>query len=178
MHRRNIGVSGELQPCGGTFVPGTAAFTGHSRGMTDNITKDRVVVGVDGSRPSVAALRYAARIATAFQAPLEAVTIWSPPAFTDPYLVVEWTPEQDAEQVLDAAIADAFGDSPPERLTRTVLPGPAARTLIGLSRHCDTLVLGSRGHGGFVGMLLGSVSSACAAHAHCPVLIVRSGADD
>ncbi len=145
--------------------------------MTENRDNDRVVVGVDGSKPSLAALRYAARIAAAFGAPLEAVTVWSYPAFSDPYVVVEWTPERDAEIVLDAAIKAAFGDSPPEGLIRTVLPGPAARTLIGLSRHCDTLVLGSRGHGGFVGMMLGSVSAACAAHAHCPVLIVRSGAD-
>lgn len=145
--------------------------------MTENRDKDRVIVGVDGSKPSIAALRYAARMAAAFDAPLEAVTTWAYPAFSEPYVLVEWAPEEDAKAVLDAAITQAFGDAAPENLTRTVLPGPAAKTLIGLSRHCNTLVLGSHGHGGFVGMVIGSVSAACAAHAHCPVVIVRSDMD-
>ncbi|WP_343048836.1 universal stress protein [Microbacterium immunditiarum] len=54
-----------------------------------------------------------------------------------------------------------------------MLTGPAARTLIELSKSCGMLVLGSRGLGGFAGMLLGSVSAACVEHAHCPVFVVR-----
>lgn len=145
--------------------------------MTENIDTNRVVVAVDGSASSIAALRYAARLAPALDAGLEAVTIWAHPAFSEPVVLVEWEPERDAAEVLDAAIRSAFGDSPPEGLVRTVLPGPAARTLIGLSRHCRMLVLGTRGHGGFTGLLLGSVSSACAHHAQCPVLIMHSGPD-
>lgn len=135
---------------------------------------DRIVVGVDGSASSIAALRYAARIATALGAPLEAVTTWTYPPFADAYLIADWSPQQDAEQILDAAIGEAFDDSPPAGLTRTVLSGPTARTLIAVSETSGMLVLGSRGHGGFAGLLLGSVSAACAEHAHCPVLVVHT----
>jgi nucleotide-binding universal stress UspA family protein len=59
------------------------------------------------------------------------------------------------------------------RLSTKTLHGPPARTLIEESRNAFMLVLGSRGHGGFAGLLLGSVSTACAQHAHCPVLIMH-----
>lgn len=134
---------------------------------------NRIIVGVDGSPSSIAALKYAARLASALHAPLEAVTTWTYPPVTGAELVIEWQPEQDAQQILDASVADAFGDAPPEGLTRTVLPGSPARTLIDASETSGMLVLGSRGRGGFAGLLLGSVSAACAQHAHCPVLIVR-----
>jgi nucleotide-binding universal stress UspA family protein len=134
---------------------------------------DRVIVGVDGSKPSVAALRYAARIAEAFDAPIEAVTAWTYPPFAGPALMADWSPEVDAAAVLDDAIGEAFGDSPPEELTRSVIVGPAARALIERGDGCAMLVLGSRGRGGFAGMLLGSVSAACAAHAKCTVVIVH-----
>jgi nucleotide-binding universal stress UspA family protein len=78
--------------------------------------------------------------------------------------------------VLDGAIEIAFGGNPPE-LTRTVLTGAPARTLIHASKNASMLVLGSRGHGGFVGLLLGSVSAACAEHADCAVLVVRAQED-
>lgn len=139
----------------------------------ENTHSDRIVVGVDGSESSVAALRYAAHLATALDKPLHVVTTWTAPPI-EPYLAIEWSPEEFAGEVLDGAIAEAFGDAPPHGLTRAVLLGSAARTLIGLSDTSSMLVLGSRGHGGFVGLLLGSVSAACAEHAHCPVLIVHS----
>lgn len=134
---------------------------------------DRVLVGVDGSSSSIDALRYGARMAEVFDAPLEVVTTWSFPPYASPYIADSWSPEEDAKVVLDEAIASAFGASPPP-LRRTILAGLPARILIEESRHCGLLVLGSRGRGGFVGMLLGSVSSACAEHAHCPVLIVHN----
>lgn len=138
---------------------------------------DRIVVGVDGSAASIAALRYGARIADALDAPLEAVTTWTYPPIMDSYTIAGWSPEDDAEKLLDAAIADAFASDPPADLVRSVLAGPAAPTLIDVSRRAGMLVLGNRGHGGFVGLLLGSVSTACAAHAKCPVLIVHAHAD-
>lgn len=138
----------------------------------EHTQSDRIIVGVDGSASSVDALRQAARIAAAFDKPLEVVTTWTAPP-VDPYVAIEWSPEEDAEVILDDTIRRAFGEAPPEGLISRTLLGPAARTLIGLSENCFMLVLGSRGHGGFVGMLLGSVSAACAEHAHCPVLIVH-----
>lgn len=138
----------------------------------DAIEEDRVLVGVDGSASSIAALRYAARIADVFDAPLEAVTIWRHPTLADAYLVADWSPEDDTRAILDGAMEDAFGSEPPD-LVRTVLPGAPARTLVELSNRAGLLVLGSRGHGGFAGLVLGSVSAACAAHAKCPVLIVH-----
>ncbi|MGN6220844.1 MAG: universal stress protein [Microbacterium sp.] len=141
--------------------------------MEANTDADRIVVGVDGSDSSIAALRYAARLADAFDAPLEAVTTWMYPAFADPVLIAQWPLEQTAADMLDDAVVRAFGDSVPEGITRTVLAGPAARRLTELSRSCSMLVVGSRGRGGFTGLLLGSVSAACAEHAACPVVVVH-----
>lgn len=141
--------------------------------MDTSIDSDRILVGVDGSDSSITALRYAARIAAAFDAPLEAVITWTYPPFSEPAYIADWSPELDAKEVLDGAIEIAFGGNAPE-ITRTVMVGSPARTLIRLSETASMLVLGSRGHGGFVGLLLGSVSAACAEHAHCPVLVVRT----
>ncbi|MFF5626170.1 universal stress protein [Microbacterium sp. NPDC012755] len=141
--------------------------------MEQHTSADRIVVGVDGSESSVEALRYAAPLAEVLNAPLEAVITWTYPPFTPADLLAEWHPEQDAEQILADAVTAAFGEEPPSGLTRTVLQGPPAATLIDVSETSGMLVLGSRGHGGFVGLLLGSVSAACAEHAHCPVLIVH-----
>lgn len=140
---------------------------------TEYNDEHRIVVGVDGSDSSIAALRYAASLAAVLDSPVEAVMAWSHPVYVEPYLLREWSARDSAIEELDRATYSAFGDSPPQRLTKTVLEGPPARRLIEISKNSAMLVLGSRGHGGFVGMLLGSVSSACAHHAHCPVLIVR-----
>lgn len=145
--------------------------------MDGQIDSDRILVGVDGSPSSIEALRYAARIATAFDAPLEAVTMWVYPEYSEYTMGVEWATERDATEILDQAVRTAFGASPPLGLTTTVVSGPVAGTLIDLSRTAALLVLGSRGLGGFAGLLLGSVGAACTAHAHCPVLIVRGERD-
>lgn len=154
------------------MVPDGGSGTAHTGSLTGTRTQ-HIIVGVDGSEPSVRALKYASTLATALDASLEAVATWAPPPL-DPMAMIEWSPQDTAEEVLDGAIHDAFGGHPPAGLERTVAPGPPARTLIELSDRCDMLILGSRGHGGFAGMLLGSVSAACAAHAHCPVVIVHA----
>ena len=88
-----------------TFVPIGPDPAGDSGDMNDeNADADRVIVGVDGSASSIAALRYAARIADALGAPLEAITTWSSPPFADTYLVPSWSPKADARSVLDAAV--------------------------------------------------------------------------
>ncbi len=142
--------------------------------MTENSKSDRIIVGVDGSDSSIHALRQAARLATALDVPLEAIAVWEYPAPAEYYPVTDWSPEADAKEILTTAVEQAFDDSPPPRLTTAALRGTAARVLIEQSRDAGMLVLGSRGHGGFVGMLLGSVSAASARHAHCPVLIVHT----
>lgn len=142
--------------------------------MTENINAARIIVGVDGSDSSLMALRRGAQIATALDAPLEAITTWEYPVTLDGYYPIDWSPEGDAEKTLADATAQAFQGSPPPGFTQTVIEGPTARVLIEQSAHASMLVLGSRGHGGFVGLLLGSVSATCAAHAHCPVLIMHT----
>jgi nucleotide-binding universal stress UspA family protein len=146
--------------------------------MTEHDTSSRILVGVDGSASSIDALRHGAEIAAAFDAPLEALITWHLPVTPDATtLLSSWSPHDDAEQVLAQAVEAAFGGTPPASFSATVRQGPAAATLIEESADAGMLVLGSRGHGGFVGMLLGSVSSQCAAHAHCPVLIMHGATD-
>lgn len=133
-----------------------------------------IVVGVDGSSSSIAALRKAAEFALMMNVPLEAVTAWQFPVTYDAsFPTGDWSPEGDAEDVLTDAIERAFPDGRPEGLRTSIRPGPVAASLIDLSDHASMLVLGSRGRGGFVGLLLGSVSATCAQHARCPVLIMH-----
>jgi nucleotide-binding universal stress UspA family protein len=68
-----------------------------------------------------------------------------------------------------AAVADDVGGV---KVTSRCVVGPAAATLIDASQHADLLVVGRRGHGGFVSLVMGSVAQQVAAHAHCPVVIV------
>ncbi len=134
----------------------------------------RIVVGVDGSDHSVAALRQAARMAKLLDARVEAVTTWHYPVAMSPYtMTAEPSFEELARQTLDEALADAYDGEWPAGLTTVVKYGQPAQVLIDRSDGAEMLVVGSRGRGGFAGLLLGSVSSECAAHAKCPVLIVR-----
>jgi nucleotide-binding universal stress UspA family protein len=137
-------------------------------------TDRRIVVGVDGSRHSVEALRWGAYQASALGARLEAVTAWEyPPSFGWAAVPSGWDPVKDMEKVLQDAVREAFGDQLPSGLDLQVREGGAARVLIEASRAATMLVVGSRGHGGFAGMLLGSVSANVAEHSSCPVLIIH-----
>jgi len=143
--------------------------------MTDSPNPSRILVGVDGSESSIEALRQAAKIASAFNAPVEAIITWEYPSMAGGYYAItDWSPEEDAQTILAQTVEKAFGDTPPVDVGTKVLRGGAARVLIEESKQAGMLVLGSRGHGGFAGLLLGSVSAACAAHADCPVLITHS----
>ena len=141
--------------------------------MTETTSPDRIVVGVDGSPRSLAALRRGAQLGAALSMPLEAVLTWDYPAMMDTYYTADWSFEEDATKRLTAAVEAAFDGTPPDGLRQSVLQGPAARLLIERSKGAFMLVIGSRGHGGFVGLLLGSVSSVCATHAQCPVLVMH-----
>lgn len=138
----------------------------------------RIVVGVDGSEFSTTALRLAGRMAASLDAPLEVVTcLGTSDFFLASHLPDERTAtttelEETAKRLVDQALERAFGNSLPERLTRSVKFGPPAKVLVNESRDAQLLVVGRRGQGGFLAQVMGSVSGACAAHAHCPVLIV------
>lgn len=132
-----------------------------------------VVVGVDGSDSSLDALRYGARIASALGAPLRAVTAWDYPPAVDVYTNPDWKPGAEAGATLETSIKMVFAIDPPVDMTAVIIAGPPAASLIDESRNAEMLVLGSRGRGGFASLVLGSVSSTCVAHAHCPVLVVR-----
>lgn len=142
--------------------------------MTDNGTK-RIVVGVDGSAPSKDALRWAVNQAQVTGAVVEAVGAWHVPA-TDGWarmldLVEDLT--KASERTLADAVIEVAGDSCPVIIEQRVLEGQPAQVLLAAARNADLLVVGSRGHGGVVGALLGSVSQYCVHHAPCPVVVVR-----
>lgn len=136
-----------------------------------------VVVGVDGSDESIAALRSARRLANMLDAPLEILWGWQLPplAYAGYPAVVDWSPSDDARRALDRLVGEEFGAEPPEWLRASVMAGSPAKILLDASQHARLLVVGGRGHGGFTGLLLGSVSEACARHAQCSVLVVRRG---
>lgn len=140
----------------------------------------RIVVGVDGSDQSKLALRWAAHLAQLNAADLDAVMVWDYPATLGwsaalSYTSETWNPQADAEKLLAATIAEVYGSERPAGLRLMVQEGYCAKVLLERSEGALMLVVGSRGHGGFAGMLLGSVSANCAEHASCPVLVVHGG---
>jgi nucleotide-binding universal stress UspA family protein len=138
----------------------------------------RIVVGVDGSPESRAALRWATAEAKLRGAALEAVYVWEMPLIAGrdapPLMVPVEELRDDAASMLASVLAE---EAPDVGITQTVVEGNAADALVDLSDGADMLVVGSRGHGGFAGLLLGSVSSQCSHHAGCPLVIIRPGAD-
>lgn len=141
--------------------------------MVDTTAPKRIVVGVDGSDCSLAALGWAARLGVATGATIDAVTAWHYPTYMMGG-VDDYRPDRDAERIVADAVALAFGSDIPFGLTQRSEQGMPARVLLGAARGAEMLIVGSRGHGGFAGLLLGSVSSQCAEHARCPVLVVHS----
>jgi nucleotide-binding universal stress UspA family protein len=82
--------------------------------------------------------------------------------------------EERAGQILDEALRTAFGDETPSNVVPNLVRGHPRESLIEASRDADMILVGRRGHGGFGSLLLGSVSPALVAHAHCPVLVVHT----
>ncbi|GAB7039055.1 MULTISPECIES: universal stress protein [Catenuloplanes] len=129
-----------------------------------------VAVGLDGSPASRIALRFAARAAVSRGVPLHAVRVWTPPSPL-------WEPsgfDAAAVQAAETAALDKdLVDCPSTRITAEVVAGNPAGVLLAAARHAQLVVVGTRGHGGFTGMLLGSVSQHLLHHAPCPVAVVR-----
>lgn len=133
-----------------------------------------VLVGVDGSPCSLLALRYAFEQAAARGARLHVVRAWAPPP-------PEWTPlTHDAAAITSAEQADVeellagWREKYPEvEVGVEVVADTAAHALVKGSRYAQLVVVGSRGRGGFRGLLLGSVSQQLLHHSDCPVAVVR-----
>lgn len=135
----------------------------------------RIVVGVDGSESSKAALRWAAKLSPSIGGTIEAVVAWEYPMMLgwEGGIPDWWRPDDDAKKILEETLEEVFGKTPPKGLVGSVRQGHPTTILLDASKGAQMLIVGSRGHGGFVGLLLGSVSSACAEHATCPVLVVH-----
>lgn len=137
-----------------------------------------IVVGVDGSRASRAALTWAAAEAADHQANLMVLSVWEhallPPVGIGsvPSGDVPNESQQAADDLL-GIIKEELGENPPVVAQPVVKEGHPAQVLIEQSATADLLVVGTRGHGGFAGLVIGSVSQHVAAYAQCPVTIVR-----
>ena len=137
-------------------------------------TSPYIVVGVDGSEQSIAALRFARKLAPPFGAVIQAVSTWDYPAEYAGYVPMGSDNfEKITQKHLDTAVQTAFGEDPPEGLEKKVIFSHPSKGLVKAAEGAVMLVLGRRGHGTFRGLLMGSVSGACVAHAKCPVLVVE-----
>ena len=136
-----------------------------------------VVVGVDGSPASVSAVDYAFDQASRWGLPLVAVHAWELPSLFGP--VPPWMPEEVEEMrmaekaLLSESLAGHMERYPDVNVTSMVHRGGPAHVILTAADDAELLVVGSRGLGGFRGLLLGSVSQAVLHHATCPVVVVR-----
>lgn len=136
----------------------------------------RVIVGVDGSSQSSHALSWACRRGETCGDTIRAVCAWSLGASGEDWMSqpgVSAEGQRRAEQMLREAVERVRSDHPAVNVETAVIEGPPAQVLVDMSADADLLVVGSRGHGGFSGLLLGSVSQQCVHHASCPVTVVR-----
>jgi len=140
----------------------------------------RYVVGVDGSAASLEALRWAVAEARSHGGDVRAVLVWELPysglatsMAQGPYGLPDLTAVTHEASVRLQSCIDAVGDTSPVEVHAEILEGQPAGVLQALSREADLVVVGSRGHGGFAALLLGSVSAQVVRHAHCSVVVVR-----
>lgn len=139
-----------------------------------------IVVGVDQSEGAKAALRFALEEARLRRATLRPVHAWQfgyigAAGFEGSYSAVGADLSDlhhAAGATLEAALREAIPDAGGVEIDSRVVEGAPGAVLVDESREADLLVVGSRGHGGFAGLLLGSVGQQCAQHATCPVVIV------
>ena len=139
-----------------------------------------IVVGIDGSHGAVEALKFAIEEARVRGAEVKAVSAWEVPASAYgmgvvPIPVDPSAYEKIAQSALDKTLEEAGASAASVSVTPILHKGHPADVLVAEARGADLLVVGSRGLGGFKGLLLGSVSQQCAHHATCPVAIVPNG---
>ena len=135
----------------------------------------RMVVGLDGSPPSLAALEWAAGLAESTHAAIEVVAAWEWPKGLATMTMVPgaYDPASDAQALVAGAVREARSRHPDVEFVPMVVEGHPAPVLVEASKGADLLAIGNRGHGEVAGVLIGSVSGHCAAHAHSPVLVIR-----
>ncbi|HEX5200498.1 MAG TPA: universal stress protein [Actinoplanes sp.] len=168
-------VLGSVSQSCAQYADGTVVVV---RGDRPDPAARRVVVGVDGSAHSVRALRFAHDAAARRGAVLEVVHTWNPShlGFASP---VPWS-----QDLLDEVAAEATAtlresvrrggiDRAAARVRTYLMQGPPAPSLLEVAAGADLLVVGSRGYGGWKGLLLGSVSTQCVTRAPCPVAVTR-----
>jgi nucleotide-binding universal stress UspA family protein len=138
-----------------------------------------MVVGVDGSATSLRAVQFGFTEASLWKTGLTAVHAWQPPRDgSEPVMYGLLEPaqlrraEQEHAALLSESIAGCREEYPDVAVREALVKGGPGRTLIDASETARMLVLGTRGHGGIPGMLLGSVSTVVLHHAHCPVMVV------
>jgi nucleotide-binding universal stress UspA family protein len=149
---------------------------------TDSGDGARIVVGIDGSPGSVHALAWAGREARLRDAILEVVAAWTYPT---PVLLVPVAPDppqvkelrKHARDMIEGALDKVADDVAGVDVERRVVEGDTSAALLDRAKDADLLVVGSRGLGGFRGLLLGSVSQQCVLHATSPVVVVPSPGD-
>jgi nucleotide-binding universal stress UspA family protein len=139
------------------------------------IPKGSILVGIDGSAGSIAALHWATAESRCHDRSLTVIhVVASPTSAGFPQTTVAGVDDAlmaAAESSLDNVLEEVLGDARPVGVRREVRRGNPARVLIEAAEDASLLVVGARGHGSF---LLGSVSDRCVHHATCPVVVVRS----
>lgn len=139
-----------------------------------------VVVGVDGGPDSIRALQWAADYAASFGATLIALTAYEVTPIAGPYAMAGWEDpaevEKSARSMLAGVVADTLGDG--VDVKQYVLRGHPAEAMVEASKDAGLVVVGSRGRGGFKGLLLGSVSQHVVSHSHCPVVVLPTHVPD
>jgi len=134
----------------------------------------KVVVGVDGSEHSDAALRWALADAGKHDGQVTALFVWQVPFSSFPDLYDREALEKASKEFLIDRVS-AVAPSPSVPLLPLVAEGDVAEALVIASQDADLLVLGTRGRSRLVGLLVGSVSLQCAAAARCPVVLIKKG---
>ncbi|MGW1892531.1 universal stress protein [Streptomyces sp. NPDC002004] len=143
--------------------------------MDTDASKPRVVVGVDGSSSSRAALRWAVRYTDSIGGDLEAVAVWDLPGmriWAAPPVDADLD-EENARELFTRELTEVLGSEGAASVRAVLVRGNPAEMLLSAAVGAEALVVGSRGRGGFARALLGSVSQQVALHATCPVVIVR-----
>ncbi len=142
--------------------------------MSEAASGVRIVVGVDGSAASVNALVEGARLASELGGTVDAVAVWEPPTKLASYAAVGiGSFEEGAAQVLKDALFQAFGEDVPASVSARLIKGVPAAALAAAADGARMMVVGRRGHGGIMGLLLGSVSAAVVNQSPVPVLVVQ-----